>query len=330
MPGSMHPCEVDHMTLLIPQLPAAAAMPLLREIASAGALLSERIVRLNHPQAYTKPTGGTPLQDNLLTRLREAVLAAAEEHGFPDVRPSGFLAFELKIAEILAGWEPLWIDGRPSGEALRNDCWTFLTVIVLPDVAMWRWPPKEESADAKAWKGRMLGGSRNTFQRIFRRVMCLDRGADHPDRWGLIRELQEDDFSAILERPGLSSNRDIAICLAEEYLAMKQRLSNHNADVRTAIYRQATKAIRAYGVVQPLDLLTAEARRQIVHTSFVRHEREIMALNTGLVPGPKETAPLPNHLTTAQPAVSPIGAGRSDQKGRASRAGFLKRLLQGG
>ena len=318
------------MTLLIPQLPAAAAMPLLREIASGGAFQSESVDRLHHPQAYTMPTGGSQLQDSLLTGLRDAILAAAGEHGFPDARPSGFLAFELKVAEILAGWAPFWIDGQPSGEALRNDCWTFLTIIVLPDVAVWRWPPKEESADAKAWKGRMLGGSRNTFQRIYRRVMCLDRGADHPDRWGLIRDLQEDDFSAILERPGLSSNRDIAICLAEEYLAMKQRLSNQSADIRTAVYRQATKAIRAYGVVQPLDLLAAETRRQIVHAAFVRHEEEIMALKAGFVPGSEETARPQDPSTTVEPTGSSTDADRSDQEGRASRPGFLRRLLQGG
>ena len=318
------------MTLLIPQLPAAAAMPLLREIASGGALQSERVDRLHHPQAYTMPTGGSPLQDSLLTGLRDAVLAAAGEHGFPDARPSGFLAFELKVAEILARWEPLWIDGQPSGEALRNDCWSFLTVIVLPDVAVWRWPPKEESADAKAWKGRMLGGLRNTFQRIYRRVMCLDRGADHPDRWGLIRELQEDDFFNILERPGLSSNRDIAICLAEEYLAMKQRLSNQSAFLRSAVYRKATIAIRAYGVVQPLDLLAAETRRQIVHAAFVRHEEEIISLKTGIVTVSEETAPPHDPSSTAEPTGSSTGDDRSDQEGRASRPGFFRRLLQGG
>jgi hypothetical protein len=330
MPSGMRIGGGDHMTLLIPQLPAAAAMPLLREIASAGAPQSEHLDRLSHPQAYTMPTGGTPLQDSLLTGLREAVLAAAREHGFPDARPPGFLAFELKIAEILAEWQPLWIDGRPSGEALRNDCWTFLTVIVLPDVAVWRWPPKEESADVKAWKGRMLGGSRNTFQRIFRRVMCLDRGADHPDRWGLIRELLEDDFSAILERPGLSSNRDIAICLGQEYLAMKQRLSQQAADVRTAVYRQATKAIRAYGVVQPLDLLTPEARRQIVHAAFQRHEQELTELKTG-TPLELDDAPPPSGSSaTPEPPRSPVSAGLSDPEGKASKPGFFRRLMQGG
>lgn len=330
MPVGMYTGGGDHMTLLIPQLPSAAAMPLLKEIASSGAPQSEPLDRQGHPQAYTMPTGGMPLQDSLLTGLREAVLAAAGEHGFPDARPPGFLAFELKIAEILAAWEPLWIDGRPSGEALRNDCWTFLTVIVLPDVAVWRWPPKEESADAKAWRGRMLGGSRNTFQRIFRRVMCLDRGEDYPDRWGLIRELQEDDFSAILERPGLSSNRDIAICLGEEYLAMKQRLSQQAADVRTAVYRQATKAIRAYGVVQPLDLLTPEARRQIVHAAFQRHEQELSEVKAGSPPEPNEAPPPPGSSAAAEPPRSPVGAGLSDPEGKPSRQGFFRRLLQGG
>lgn len=318
------------MTLLIPQLPSAAAMPLLREIASAGALKSQPLDRLSHPQAYTMPTGGTPLQESLLTGLREAVLAAAGEHSFPDARPPGFLAFELKIAEILAAWEPLWIDGRPSGEALRNDCWTFLTVIVLPDVAVWRWPPKEESADVKAWKGRMLGGSRNTFQRIFRRVMCFDRGAEHVDRWGLIRGLLEDDFANLLERPGLTSNRDIAICLGEEYLAMKQRLIDQSAGVRQNVYREATKAIRSYGVVQPLDLLTNDVRREIVHAAFMRYEDELTDVKTRSVPMPDEASPPPDASGAAEASGLLPGAERSDPEAGTSKLSFLRRFLPGG
>jgi hypothetical protein len=276
------------------------------------------------------PTGGLPLQESQLTELRDAVVAAAVAHGFSNQKPSSFLAFELKVAEILAGWQPLWIDGRPTGEALRNDCWTFLTVVVLPEVAVWRWPPKDESADAKAWRARMLGGSRNTFQRIFRRVMCLDRGADHHDRWGLIRDLQEDDFSAILERPSLSSNRDIAICLGEEYLAMKQRLSHRTAEERTTVYRQATKAINAYGVVQPLDLLPPEQRRQIIHAAFLRFEDEITAVQSGSDLGPDETTPPQERAANAERPGLMDDAGASDQPTRSSRPGFLRRIFKGG
>lgn len=318
------------MTTLIPQLPASVAIPLLREIASTGPSQSLSTDRLRHPQAFTLPTGGLPLQESQLRELRDAVVVAAEAHGFPDQRPSSFLAFELKLAEIIASWQPLWMDGRPTGEALRNDCWTFLTVVVLPDVAVWRWPPKDESADSKAWRSRMLGGARNTFQRIFRRVMCLDKGADHPDRWGLIRDLQEDDFSAILERPGLSSNRDIAICLGEEYLAMKQRLSHRAAEDRTTVYRQATKAIRAYGVVQPLDILAPEQRRQIVHAAFQRFEVEVTSHQSGSVAEPDADSPSQDLSMNALRPGSMADAGVSDQQLKSSRLSFLQRLFPGG
>ena len=266
------------MTRLIPQIPAGMAEPLLAELAlsrSADLLPADE---LRYAQAITQPTGGLPITDTLLKELREPIVTAARKHGFPNSRPTSFLDFELEVAETLAHWAPLWdAEGTPSGEALRSDCWTFITVVVLPDVAIWRWPAREgeESLGDRSWKGRMVGGMRNAFQRIFRRVMCLDRGVDHPDRWGLIRQLQEDDFSAILERPGLSSNREIAVCLGEEYLAMKQRLSHRSAADRQDVYRQATKAIRAYGVVQPLDLMSAENQARLIHAAFRRCEEEL-------------------------------------------------------
>ena len=162
----------------------------------------------------------------------------------------------------------------------------------------------------------MVGGTRNTFQRIFRRVMCLDRGVDHPDRWGLIRQLQEDDFSAILERPGLSSNREIAVCLGEEYLAMKQRLTQLSAAVRQDVYRQATKAIRAYGVVQPLDLMPTENRARLIQDAFRRYEDQLTAATS----------------STPSPSAS-IGTENETQPGSSTkqvRKSFLRRLLDGG
>ena len=158
----------------------------------------------------------------------------------------------------------------------------------------------------------MLGGSRNTFQRIFRRVMCLDRGAEHPDRWGLIRELQEDDFSAILERPSLSSNRDVAVCLGEEFLAMNQRLSQFSKGNRVGIYRQATKAIRAYGVVQPLDLLSTEQRETLIRSAFLRYEGDLAA-----------AAELPIGSETGTQAQQELTR-------KQVRKSFLKRILEGG
>jgi hypothetical protein len=308
------------MTLLIPQLPANAAGSLLEQMAQARPIDLDPGADLSHPQAITQTTGGLPVAAEHLRELRESIVTAAREYGFPDSRPAGFLHFELEVAQSLARWKPLWdAEGLPSGEALRNDCWTFITIVLLPDVALWRWPIKggDDETGSRSWKGRMVGGSRNAFQRIFRRVMCLDRGADHPDRWGLIRDLQEDDFSAILERPGLSSNRDTAVCLGEEYLAMKRRLSQLSASVRQEVYRQATKAIRAYGVVQPLDLMPTEGRTRLIHDAFRRYEDDLMQ-----IPEPaKTTSDIPDAAVTGTER-------RSDA--RPARRSLLRRLLDGG
>lgn len=307
------------MTVLIPQISPSSAEPLLAQLAESSPADLDPGDELTYSQAITQPTGGLPIRDALLKQLRNSILTAARNHGFPERRPTSFLRFELEVAEVLAEWEPLWkSDGVPSGEALRNDCWSFITIVVLPDVALWRWPAKssEENAGGRSWKGRMVGGSRNTFQRIFRRIMCLDRGAGHPDRWGLIRDLQEDDFSAILERPGLSSNRDIAVSLGEEYIAMKKRLSQLSAGLRQDVYRQATKAIRAYGVVQPLDLMSAENRSRLIQDAFQRFENDLKAAP------PLEEKPAASSGTDAQRDTTPSK--------KPARKSLLRRILEGG
>ncbi|MEA5442088.1 hypothetical protein [Cyanobium gracile] len=261
------------MSILIPQLPDSAALPIMAEMAlCSDPSTLEPTGELKNSQAYVMATGGFPVEEPALKLLRHLIVAAARQQGFPERRPRSFLEFEFQVAEILGGWEPLWIDDVPSGESLRNACWTFLTVVVLPDVAIWRWPPSAVAESDKAWKGRVLGGGRNAFQRIHRRVLSLDRGPVHPDRWGLIRELKEDDFSNILERPTIGSNPHVAVCLAEEYLAMRERLSGCSAEIQTRVYREATKDLRAYGVVQPLDLLPREELGALIRRTFLRRE----------------------------------------------------------
>lgn len=325
---------------LIPQLPDHAALPLLAQLKLCGdASQPEHNGELRHTQAYASPTGGLPVQADLLQSLRNLVLEAAHEHGFPDARPRSFLGFEFRVAEILAGWDPLWVGGEPSGESLRDACWTFLTLVVLPDVAVWRWPLAADRDQDKAWKGRMLGGGRNAFQRIFRRVLSLDRGSDHPDRWGLIRDLREDDFSNILERPSLGSSRPVAVSLAEEYLSMRQRLAAFTAEIQMSVYREATKDVRAYGVVQSLDLLARDDLAQLIRETFLR--REAQQVPAGLTTAESRSKGLTieegssdGNRTSSTGITSSVDVPDSTPVVRPSQTrkppGILRRLLGGG
>jgi len=233
---------------------------------------------VEHPQRLYQASGGDRLPDDDLKVARAAILAIAEQSGFPDQPPTSsrnqaYAKFEAAVAEWFAGWAALGVERLGvAAETTRRDWWSYMTLVVLPDVACWRWVSETQGNLLK--HERFLGGGRNTFQRIHRRVLCLDRGINHPDRFGLIRELKEDDFSAILERPSLSSSPRIARIISEELLLMRARLSEAGWGLskQQSVYRQAIKALCAYGIVTVFDVLEDSQLQDVVRESFLQYE----------------------------------------------------------
>ena len=277
---------------LLPQLPSLKAKVILEDIASkSNCEILDPKGNFKVEGIFYVPTGGQIINDENLEKLRNNVLEKAKEYGFPSTNQKSFLEFEYEVAKILSNWSYLWIDGEPSGESFRNDFWSYLSIVIMPDIVSWRWGFPPEGEPTKSWSVRFIGGGRNAFQRIFRRILSLDRGPSHEDRFGLIRELKEDDFSNILERTSLGSNSRIAIPLAEEYLAMRQRRKDMKASNQLKIYREATKDLRSYGVVQSLDLIDADNLKELISEVFLKREEEVIneikQSNRGLVSSTK-------------------------------------------
>ena len=277
---------------LLPQLPSIKAKVILEDIASkSNCETLDPKGNFKVEGIFYVPTGGQIINDENLEKLRNNVLEKAKEYGFPSTNQKSFLEFEYEVAKILSNWSYLWIDGEPSGESFRNDFWSYLSIVIMPDIVSWRWGFPLEGEPTKSWSVRFIGGGRNAFQRIFRRILSLDRGPSHEDRFGLIRELKEDDFSNILERTSLGSNSRIAIPLAEEYLAMRQRRKDMKASNQLKIYREATKDLRSYGVVQSLDLIDANNLKELISEVFLKREEEVIneikQSNRGLVSSTK-------------------------------------------
>ena len=277
---------------LLPQLPSIKAKVILEDIASkSNCETLDPKGNFKVEGIFYVPTGGQIINDENLEKLRNNVLEKAKEYGFPSTNQKSFLEFEYEVAKILSNWSYLWIDGEPSGESFRNDFWSYLSIVIMPDIVSWRWGFPPEGEPTKSWPVRFIGGGRNAFQRIFRRILSLDRGPSHEDRFGLIRELKEDDFSNILERTSLGSNSRIAIPLAEEYLAMRQRRKDMKASNQLKIYREATKDLRSYGVVQSLDLIDANNLKELISEVFLKREEEVIneikQSNRGLVSSTK-------------------------------------------
>ena len=111
----------------------------------------------------------------------------------------------------------------------------------MPDIAVWRWPIPSENASKKSWEVRMKGGgTRNTFQRIFRRLISFDKGKQYQfhERLSLIKGLNEDEFQAIIERTSVSACSKLSILLAEEIISRK-KLNMQSEKVKQDIYRNS-------------------------------------------------------------------------------------------
>ncbi|RZJ44117.1 MAG: hypothetical protein EON87_10625 [Brevundimonas sp.] len=173
-----------------------------------------------------------------LQAIRDKVLTEARRFGFPASLAQGDRRrFDAAAAVVLL--EPALI---PEEEGLRDDVWSWIATVLVPDVTVWRFSHAE---------ARFRGGARNTFQRLWMRGAALDRGSvEH--RWTLLETLPEDAQVQIFERPGLSGSLRVARAIAEGWARAQAAAGGRNLEDVT---RRAILALRASNQVLSLDAL---------------------------------------------------------------------------
>jgi hypothetical protein len=182
--------------------------------------------------------------------IRERVLEVARNSGFPNegsVRDRA--RFDAECA-ILFG-ETTRI---PEAEALRDDVWSWIATVLLPDVVLWRFSPVDF---------RFRGGVRNGLQRLWMRGTALDRG-EGDDRWLMIEKLTEDAMVQIFERPGLSGSPKVARAIAEGWVRANEG-GTRNLEKAT---RRVILLLLAFNQVLSLDSLPEERLAREVDDRF--------------------------------------------------------------
>jgi len=235
---------------LFPRLSSAAAQGRLREIAGKTPSELSALASTGHHDAIFAPCGGSRVPEEVLRELRREMIEAARELGFPgDVRKGKVVSFDSTAARLLRERLPI-----SPGEASRDDVWAFLTLVLLPDLATWRFNEQQTS--------RVLGGVRNTFQRLWWRawVLCDPESEDPLALVGL----PEDALVGLMERPALSSNPKVAVAIAKAVATLARSLPSAR---REDAWRDLYKRIRQRLVFVNFDLLAetsnAELERQI-------------------------------------------------------------------
>lgn len=192
--------------ILLPRLPGPTAEEIVRRFLEHGAENWTGFSARNLPDAVRyAATGGKPITERQLADLRRHLEALARQHGFGATSSrDAFARFDGAASEWLAQSELF-----DSGEALRDDAWSFVGAVLAPDIVHWRFGPAIE---------RYLGGVRNLFQRLWMRGRALDRGPTHPERWQLLKELTEDALVQITERPSIGGDPTLALAVGEAWV----------------------------------------------------------------------------------------------------------------
>ncbi|MFB6933565.1 DNA cytosine methyltransferase [Streptomyces chartreusis] len=177
------------MSFLYPRLLAEQAKPLFSEYQYLTIAELSCRTATTHESAVYVATGGDRVSADRLRELREGVLDLAKQAGFPDdsdrVRNA---AFDQQLAALLHAEM-----GMVPAEAASRDVWAFLALIVLPDVAFWRYPHPP--------KDRVLGTdlTRHVFGRLWWRAQLVRSPVD-PQPYKALEILGEAAFDQIYAR----------------------------------------------------------------------------------------------------------------------------------
>ncbi|MFF7779317.1 DUF6339 family protein [Streptomyces tanashiensis] len=177
------------MSLLYPRLLTEQARHLYEEYRDLPITeLGER-VSYAHPSAVYVATGGDRVSAARLKELRRAVVELASRAGFPDTSDRARNSeFDLRLAALLHSET-----GMVPAEAASRDVWAFLALVVLPDVAYWRYPQPP--------RDRVLGTdlTRHVFGRLWWRAQLV-RSSDNADPYSALHILGEAAFDQIYAR----------------------------------------------------------------------------------------------------------------------------------
>lgn len=224
------------MTSLYPRLSFGDAVERLNELRDAtegGSNLVE-FASFHHPRASFAPTGGSVCRESDLEAVRAALLSVVEE-----MRDRNGTERSKQVTTDVATGRALVraMDINPA-DAGHDSVWSFITLVVLPDVAFSRFPDLHEE--------RMIGGNRNAFRRLWVRervVGDLMARSENP--------LGEDEMVGIFERSELARNPSLVRAMARTVLGSR---STNRSDFARALY----KRVRFHTGPYALDLHTED------------------------------------------------------------------------
>lgn len=221
-----------------PRLGTAAALGEISAMIAASdtAALTARGATTHLAQEWY-PTARRRAEEDELRALAAAVRQTAFDFGFPArLSRSRVTAFDQALIPQL----DLNLTPVPS-DAAEEGMWNFITLVLLPDVAAWRFPNAAADPRYERWIGKL---DRNVFARLWWRLYVLGPEA--------AAGIGEDESHSIMER-NFKGDRRVAKAIAEKHLrVVKGPLSMD----RSAVLRDVMKRLLRLSYFMSIDLLS--------------------------------------------------------------------------
>jgi hypothetical protein len=219
-----------------------------RTLASGG--VAQAFPDGGHHAGAIFPPVGVPVP---IARLRElhATASGAVDAVGARRRADRDRLFDVTVGDVLASWFEK--DGR--GQAAHPDIWPYITLVVLPDLAVQRFGP---DVTGKLPHDRFASGRRNVFQRLYLRSWILGDLLSDPEL-----PLFEDELVGLVDR-NLSSDHRLARMVSEQIRNL-DRTRNRREPVRNAF-----KALQFELRVTDVSSLNDDALRSLLSGMFTR------------------------------------------------------------
>lgn len=208
---------------------------------------------ISHRNQTFAAVGGRRVEIRELETLRQDVRQIAESFDYPNKGSRSSLSQFDAAVSIYFG-ENLEM---PDGEAYRPQTWAFISLVVLPDIVKWRFPSFKIS--------RCTGGRRDCFHRLWLRAQAFDLGQASENRWVLLKNLTEDSFVSIMERPSLAGSKNICQLLGASWVKTAASLGRNRME---EINRRAIKRIRAKSTVILFDALHYDELKALIEECY--------------------------------------------------------------
>lgn len=201
---------------------------------------------INIEDYHLRPFTSRGMSNEELTKFRTSVLSMA---GVTNGNVKDITLKSIEFDQLFVKNCQILFQDFESIDTFQSEVWSYITIRVLPDLALWRWPDNAPE--------RYFGNpERNAFQRLWHRCFILG-----PE---LGSELQEDEAISLFERmEALGSNKNVAVPLARRIIKYRLNRSKDEPGSSEVTSQVVVRLRRAMAVSNIVSLSEREVENLI-------------------------------------------------------------------